>query len=185
MSADVEARLARLEARAELRDLTIRYCAACDDRDVDLVVSLFAPDGTFRHDDGKVHATGRDAIRAYYTKTLENMGPSIHIPYTQLVDFDADDRDVASGIVQSRAEMALGGQAVWAAMRYHDDYRRVDGQWRFARRVLRFWYLMPLSELPTGMAAELRRTWPGEPVAVQLPETLPTWQRFYGVTASA
>ena len=34
--------------------------------------------------------------------------------------------------------MGLGGWMVIAKMRYHDDYVREHGAWRFARRRLRF-----------------------------------------------
>ena len=69
---------------------------------------------------------------------------------------------------------------VMAKMRYHDRYVREQGAWRFAERRLRFWYMQPLEDLQVGLSGSLRRRWPGEPMATQLPETLDTWQNFYG-----
>lgn len=178
MSDDLATRVKRLEDRVELRELTIRYCAACDDRDVDALAGLFAADGSFIHDDGTVDVSGREKIHEFYSTRLRNMGPSIHLPYNQLVEFADDDH--ATGVVQAAAEMGLGGGMVIAKMRYHDDYVREHGAWRFARRRLRFWYLEPFEDLKVGLSGDLRRRWPGEPMATQLPETLDAWKDFYG-----
>ncbi len=178
MNDDLAARVRRLEDRVELRDLTIKYCAACDDRDVDALAQLFAIDGAFIHDDGTVNVTGRQSIHDFYSERLGGMGPSIHLPYNQLLEFTDDDH--ATGVVQAAAEMGLGGVTVMAKMRYHDRYVREQGAWRFAERRLRFWYMQPLEDLQVGLSGSLRRRWPGEPMATQLPETLDSWQNFYG-----
>ncbi|WP_395155765.1 nuclear transport factor 2 family protein [Ilumatobacter sp.] len=180
MTDDLAARIQRLEDRVELRELTIKYCAACDDRDVDGLAQLFAAEGAFIHDDGTVNVTGRQSIHDFYSERLSAMGPSVHLPYNQIVEFS--DNNHGTGVVQAAAEMGLGGVTVMAKMRYHDDYVREQGAWRFARRRLRFWYMQPFEDLKEGLSGSLRRRWPGEPMASQLPETLASWQSFYGAT---
>jgi uncharacterized protein (TIGR02246 family) len=177
---DLAERIRRLEDRVELRELAIKYCIAVDDRDVDTLARLFAPDGSFVHDDGTVDVTGRDDIQRFYSTRLRDMGPSIHVPYNQLVEFV--DHERATGVVQAAAEMGLDGTTVMAKMRYHDEYVRHDGAWRFARRRLRFWYVEPFDDLRVGLSGSRRRRWSGEPMETQLPETLDTWRSFYGAS---
>ena len=43
----MEARLARLEDRAELQDLVVRYFLACDDDDLPGIAATFAANGSF------------------------------------------------------------------------------------------------------------------------------------------
>ncbi len=105
------------------------------------------------------------------------MGPSIHLPYHQLLDFTEDVH--ATGVAQAAAEMGLGGVTMMAKMRYHDDYVRQRGSWHFTRRRLRFWYRQSLEDLQGGLSGSLRRCWPGEPMPTQLPETLEPSQNFY------
>jgi hypothetical protein len=58
-------------------------------------------------------------------------------------------------------------------------YRREDGRWRFAGRELACWYYMPLSQLPLGMATDLRKRYRGEIIAAELPESLATYRAWH------
>jgi hypothetical protein len=68
-----------------------------------------------------------------------------------------------------------------AAIRYHDAYRRCDGQWRFAERLLAFMYYVPTAEYLDAFGAGLDRRMRAYDHAVPAdwPEQLPTWQRYY------
>jgi hypothetical protein len=174
---DVESRLRQIEDRFALRDLSLDYCRAVDDRDLETLGELFCVDGEFVHGDQTVSAVGREAVRDFYSGRFVGMGPSVHIAHTQRLD--AVTEQTATGTVMGSAQMAINGRTVVAAIRYQDEYRRSDGRWRFARRTLRFWYLMPLDELPYRLGEKDRRRWPGEPSPVHLPESLESWQKFY------
>ena len=62
--ANLEARIAKLEAESEIRQLIARYCFYIDERDIAKVRTLFTPDATLRSADGVMNATGVDAIIA-------------------------------------------------------------------------------------------------------------------------
>lgn len=173
----LERRLRQLEDRIALRDLSLDYCRAVDDRNVAALGDLFCVDGEFVHGDQTVSAIGRGAVLAFYRERFVGMGPSVHIAHTQRLD--TVEEESAAGTVTGSAQMAIGGRTVVAAIRYEDEYRRSDGRWRFGRRTLRFWYLMPLDELPYRLGEPDRRRWPGEPSPVHLPELLESWQDFY------
>ena len=105
---------------------------------------------------------------------VDLFGPSFHIPHSQTVTFVDD--DTATGVVTAHAELGMDDGSFWVALRYHDDYRREDGRWRFHRRVVHQLYAMPLRELVDDLAAAERVRWPDTPPRVAaLPEGLPTW----------
>ena len=62
--ASVESRLAAIEAKDEIRELTARYCHAVVDGDAKAIVELFCDDGVFR-----AHTSapeGREDLKAFY-----------------------------------------------------------------------------------------------------------------------
>ena len=54
-----------------------------------------------------------------------------------------------------------------------------DGAWRFRSRRQQFLYVLPLKDLPSSLGDSLRKRWPGTaPARAELPDELPTYQRF-------
>lgn len=166
MQESLEARIRRLEDRAELGELVARYALAVDDRDFPRIAGLFTRDCVFDNVSGTAH--GRAQVETYYRERLSEFGPTYHIPHMQTLDFLGPDE--VQGIVMAHAELAINGVTYAVALRYLDNYRREDGAWRFERRQVRQLYAMPLSELPDGLAQELRKRWPGtEPARADWP----------------
>jgi uncharacterized protein (TIGR02246 family) len=172
----LEQRLQRLEDRFAITDLVADYCSAIDSRDLERFLDCFTSDGVIRHDDGVMRLDGREAIRAYYKARFPAYGVTFHYPHSHTVVIDGPDE--AHGVVTAHAEMALDGAGWIAAFRYTDTYRREDGRWRFAERVLACWYYMKLSDLPDGMASDLRKHYKGERLPAELPESLASFQAW-------
>ncbi len=177
--ASLEQRVARIEDRLAINDLVAAYCTAIDSRDLDGFVDCFTEDGVLRHADGVMRIDGRAALREYYTKRFGDYGVTFHYPHTHTVEIDGSDE--AHGVVTAHAEMALNGEAWIAAFRYTDRYRRENGRWRFAERELACWYYMPLAQLATGMAAELRKHYRGEIIRAELPESLESYKAWHSM----
>jgi hypothetical protein len=172
MSYDLERRVRRIEDRIELSDLVATYSRAIDDRDVELLTSLFSDNAVFQS--GAEPIRGRDAVVAFYLSRMRLFGPSYHIPHSQTVEFTSDQE--AIGIVCGHAELGMADGAFWVALRYHDEYVREDDRWRFRQREVRQQYAMPLQDLVTDYSAKHRKRWPdAEQAAADLPESLPTW----------
>ena len=170
---NVEARLARLEARQEIGQLPIRYALAVDQRDLDSWVRLFVPDV----DMGR-RGRGRDALRAYIEPQLRWFQRSIHLICGHRIELGPDTADgpvTATGQVYCRAEHEVGDKWIVMAIRYDDVYRRVDGEWLFDRRAERHWYSADTTERPQAVGFE---GWDrsGRPA---LPELDPTWAPFW------
>ena len=172
----IEERLQRLEARFAINDLVAAYCAAIDGRDLDSFVDCFTADAVLRHEDGVMRLEGRETIREYYEARFPTYGVTFHYPHAQTVVLDGP--DAAHGVVTAHAEMALEGEAWLAAFRYSDTYRREQGRWRFAERVLACWYYMRLSDLADGLASPLRKHYRGRQLAAELPERLASFRAW-------
>ena len=170
-----EERLDRLESLAEIQQLAVRYALALDSRDMDMMVSLFSPDvrvGREQH--------GRDALRAWFVKTLSEPKVSVHFVGNHIVDFD--DADHAHGIVYCHDELGRpnGG---WdeGMLQYWDTYVRVDSpggrEWCFDRRKFLRWYMVDALERPAhgaGVGADHDAL-----TTSQLPDAFESWRRFW------
>jgi hypothetical protein len=153
-SDDLPRRIRRLEDRAELRELADRYCLAIDDCDWDALLELFAADASM------AGQTGPGGVVGVLRSIRSGYGRTIHSALTQTLEFADDDH--ASGVVPSRGELAIAGQTVLCAMRYLDDYVRVDGKWRFAA--------LPWAAMAQAMTGDLPIAWPGtDPLPSDLP----------------
>ncbi|HET9107542.1 MAG TPA: nuclear transport factor 2 family protein, partial [Steroidobacteraceae bacterium] len=148
-------RIRALEDRAELRELVARYGIAVDDRDIDLLTALFTPDASFRSEDGVMSAHGRDAVIEQFRGRFAALKATNHIAHDQILE-PGPGPDAASGLVSSHAEVCRNGRVLIAALRYRDRYRRHEGRWRFAERVLSFLYYLPVEEYAEGLAGRLR-----------------------------
>lgn len=153
----LEARIERLEALEEIRQLPAKYALALDMRDMDAMVGLFCADVQV----GK-QASGREALRAYMDQTLRSpfTGTSHHIGGHII---ELSDPDNAQGVVYSKNEHETPveeGDDEWVIMQmmYVDDYQRQDGQWFFRRRLPLYWYATDLNKPPVG---DNKMRWPG------------------------
>jgi ketosteroid isomerase-like protein len=150
-----------LADRVELGELVARYAAAVDDRDFSTVVGFFTEDGTLSRPPWR--AVGPAQLEAAYRAALGRYEWTVHSVHGHAVDLMGEDDAV--GFVGCHAEHALDGQVVVVALRYRDEYRRVDGRWRFRSREVRFAYATAVPGLaPVSRRASSVR-WPGEEVA--------------------
>jgi hypothetical protein len=175
---DLNERLQRVEDRLAIQDLISRYGITLDDRRYNEVGELYTEDARFwQHVPAAgTDVRGRREIVEFYRQRLGNVGPSYHYHHGHIVEFI--DARTARGVVTAHAEMGVEGRMVLVGFRYHDLYAKgIDDRWRFAERETWFHYFMPADELPARYSDEIRRTWPGEPLAADLPESLPSYQR--------
>lgn len=175
----LEQRVARLEARTEIRELVARYCFTVDARDIEGIAECFTRDGVMRSLDGVMNASGRDSVVEQFHGRFAVLGPSNHFTHDHVIEFDPHDPGRATGTVNSHAEVVRNGEALWASLRYHDEYRREDGRWRFRERVLAFFYYTKPEDYPAVMRSAARNRAYAEPKPADFPEALESWQRYY------
>ena len=115
---------------------------------------------------------GRDALQAWMSTLMSQMGTSVHLVANHVIDFH--DADHASGVVYCRDELERPDRGEWAVgtIQYWDDYERVDGEWCFSRRRLHRWYLVDWLHAPVARCRgeRLRRPHPRTPTPRRLPD---------------
>ena len=178
--ADLALRLRRLEDREEIRTLVARYGQTVDDREIAELGELFTTDGVMRSQDGVMNARSRAAIVEQFHGRFAVLGPSLHYTHDHIVTLDDDDPDLAHGMILSHAEVWRNGAALIAAIRYFDTYRREDGRWRFAERLLKFLYYVPVPEYAEALGDRNRMRAYGDRRPADWPEGTPAWERYYG-----
>ncbi|MDG2001855.1 MAG: nuclear transport factor 2 family protein [Novosphingobium sp.] len=166
---EIAARLDRVESRAAIQDLAVRYAIAVDSRDIQGWTDLFVPDvncGRF--------GVGREALRQSIEPALCNFYRSIHMISGHAVDFDGPDR--ATGMVYCRAEHEVGERWIVMAIIYSDEYARSDGRWFFVRRKERHWYATDMLDRPIGENSD---QWELHLKPAALPSVFSSWKDFW------
>ena len=168
---DLEARIARLEALDEIRQLAAKYAVALDFRDFDALANLFVDDvgvpGRRR---------GRAALREWYDNEIRRvLLGSAHGVLGHVID--VHDADTATGLVYSRNDLETESAWVIELLAYLDAYERRAGHWYFQRRTPLFWYQSDIAEPPVGPH---KVRWPGtEPHDGAFHDAFPSWQAFW------
>lgn len=155
---DMEARLRRLEDRAALDDLVVRYFLAADGDDMSGVAACFTPDATFASS-GTVNAGSRAAIVDFIAASRSHMGLTVHTPHYGLFTFQ--DAGRATGLVGAHLELALAGEPIFGAVRYQDSYRLTDEGWRISARDMRVIYMAPWLQVGEALLSDAPVRWPG------------------------
>lgn len=163
----IEARIQRLEDRAALDDLVVRYFLAADGDDLIGVGASFTEDATFSSS-GQISASGREGIVDFIASARTHMGLTVHTPNYALYTFA--DQNHASGLVGAHLELVLAGQSLFGAVRYQDDYLRTDQGWQIVRRDMRVIHIAPWNDVAEAMRSTAPVRWPG---VVPLPSDYP------------
>jgi ketosteroid isomerase-like protein len=175
----LERRIQMLEDEAEIRNLVARYGFRIDDRDMDGVADCFTEDGGFSSREGKMGAQGRQAVVDQFHDRWSVLGPANHIVHQHLVELDPDDPDHAKGTVSSHAELIRNGEVWLTALRYDDQYRREDGRWRFADRMLSVFYYLRPQDYVEKFGDVMRNLTYEQPYAASIPEALDSYRAYY------
>ncbi len=138
--ASIGDRIQAVEDKDEIRELTARYCYGVARGDTEGVVSLFCDDGVVEMPDRVLR--GHDELRQAYGRAAPQLAPK---PFIQnhVIELDGDR---ATGLCAVEVRVVQDGEAYTAAGHYEDTYRRVSGEWKFARRYLVIYHWVPLSK---------------------------------------
>ncbi|MED5810886.1 nuclear transport factor 2 family protein [Mycolicibacterium sp. 050232] len=165
------ARIGRLEALDEIRQLAAKYAVALDMRDLDALVNLFVDDVGVP---GAQH--GRPALRRWYDAELrQGLLGSAHGVLGHIIDIH--DPDHASGLVYSRNDLETESVWVIELLAYLDSYQRRDGRWYFVRRTPLFWYESDITDPPLGPR---KMRWPATTAHDGgFHDAFPSWRDFW------
>ena len=122
MSAALEQRVERLEARFELDELVSAYCMACDDHDMARLRGLFTDDVRIWSKDGVMNASGIEDVMRMFVSMFAIRGPSFHWTHDHTIRVSGP-MD-AEGLIMAHAETTPNNTVSLAAIRYRDKYRK-------------------------------------------------------------
>ena len=168
--AALAAKVERLDAIDQIRQLASKYAIGIDMRDMDAIAGLYV-------EDVKTSKTesGRQSMKQVMARVLSNFTASVHHVGNHIIEFD--DADNAHGIVYCRCEHEIGDKWLPMYLHYIDNYRRVDGRWSFRRRLNATLYGVDMLERPVG-GKKLR--WPGTPAIDGNWHTpYPSWEKVW------
>lgn len=126
----------RVADAAAIRDLAVSYAHAVDDSDWSRFRSLFLDDARIDYTASGGIAGRPDEVAAWMPDAMSVFTWSLHSISTHEVRFTGE--DTATGRVhlfnRNGVEWEGKPEVLDIVGLYEDDYRRVDGRWRFASR---------------------------------------------------
>ena len=134
------ARVAQLEQRVQvledvnaIRHLKARYAASCDDQyNPDGIAALFTEDAVWESQ-GLGRFEGREAIRAFFRGASQLFTFAIHYSLNGQIDVQGDTAR-AQWYLFMPCTLGEGNRAMWRAGIDHEEYVRVEGEWKFTRK---------------------------------------------------
>jgi ketosteroid isomerase-like protein len=131
MNGDV---LETLKAKDEIRDLVLLYCRGIDRKDVDLLHSLYTEDSMDLHGDF-FQGSGKDYVD-FYDQSKWQVPYLGHHVCNHLISVDGNEAhgEVYALGIHIVSDGKGGFMEDIICVRYLDNYRKENGQWRFAKR---------------------------------------------------
>ncbi|MGB1879382.1 MAG: nuclear transport factor 2 family protein [Gammaproteobacteria bacterium] len=127
----LEQRITRLEDIEAIKQLKALYCEICDDlHNPDRVTGVFVEDGIWESDDfGK--AVGHAEIRDLFANFRKMFSFSQHNIMNPRIEVNGD-RATGVWYIMGPWTYAETGEEKWFALRYDDDYVKVNGEWKYS-----------------------------------------------------
>ena len=129
-----------------LKRLKARYCHSVDGGRWDELESLLAEDAVCDYGFFGVY-TGRDQIMNEFFSELVSSAASFnaHMVHNPIIDVRGDTAS-AAWYLTAQTTIQPANQAVWVMCIYHDEFLRVEGEWKFAAIRFEFKYYSPYED---------------------------------------
>jgi len=126
---DLVRRITRLEDIEAIRQLKARYCEICDDdHDPERITSVFTEDAVWEGR-GIGRAEGHAQIRELFARFQRAMSFTQHMVMNPVLTVDGD-RATGTWYFFGPFTFRDGNQAKWQAARYHEEYVKLNGEWK-------------------------------------------------------
>lgn len=128
--------------REKIRELTFHYGLAIEAQDEEQMVNLFTTDGSADFSAlGRGVIKGREALKEFYRSTWPLRVKPFFTNHVIRVEGDR-----ATGMCSLQNNATRGDESIIGAGRLHDEYQKVNGEWKFKSRRVDIFYFVPLSE---------------------------------------
>ena len=126
---ELERRITCIEDIEAIKQLKARYCEICDDdHNPDRITSIFTEDGIWEGR-GIATARGHKEIRELFQTFQKTISFAQHMVLNPIIEID-DNRAKAIWYFFGPFTFYKNNQAKWQSARYHDDYIKINGQWK-------------------------------------------------------
>lgn len=131
---DLEHRITRLEAESDIEKLRYRYWFAILDKDVDTLVSCFAPDAFLEYG-MSIELSGTEAIKSFFDRVLLNEDLAVQIPRGSNGIVNLTSESEAQGrwlvqVIMIQHSKQLGSRI---NVQYFESYEKIDGAWKIKK----------------------------------------------------
>jgi hypothetical protein len=145
---DLEERVTRIEDLESIKQLKARYCEICDDdHNPDLITAIFTPDAVWEGE-GIGRAQGHDEIRTLFEGFQKAIKFSQHMVQNPIIEIDGP-AALGRWYFFGTFKYYKGDQARWQAARYHEKYRKIEGDW----------FISHLKIMPPVMSVKYEQGW--------------------------
>ena len=128
--------------REKIKELTYQYGLAIEAQDEARMANLFTEDGSVDFSSlGRGVMKGHSALKEFYRGTW----PLKVKPFftNHVIQIHGNH---ATGICSLENRATRGDESLIGAGRLHDEYEKVNDEWKFKSRRVEMFYLVPLSE---------------------------------------
>lgn len=141
---DLADRIQRLEDIQAIRSLKAKYCAVCDEgHDPNAIAQIFTADGVWESPTvGRFE--GIDEIRLDFERAGKRISRSQHTIANEIIEVNGD-RATGTWYIVALFERPAEPGTTWTLGRYHDEFVRVNDQWR-----IRHLRVQPFGRLGAG-----------------------------------
>lgn len=128
--------------REKIKELTYEYGLAIEAQDAERMAALFTADGAVDFSSlGRGVIKGRENLKEFYRSTWPLRVKPFFTNHVIRIQGTK-----ATGVCSLENRATRGDQSLIGAGRLHDEYEKVDGEWKFTSRRVEMFYFVPLSE---------------------------------------
>ena len=115
-----------------IKQLKAEYCDICDDdHDPDRIVGIFSEDCVWEGE-GVATARGHAELRRLFEEFARQVSFSQHNVFNPRIRVNGD-RAHGSWNLLGPFTFREGRRQIWVAVRYEEDYVKIDGRWKIER----------------------------------------------------
>lgn len=128
--------------REKIKELTYQYGLAIEAQDADRMASLFTEGGSVDFSSlGRGVIKGQQNLKEFYRETWPLQVKPFFTNHVIQINGNR-----ASGTCSLENRATRGEDSMIGAGRLHDEYEKVNGEWKFKSRRVEMFYFVPLSE---------------------------------------
>ena len=128
--------------REKIKELTYQYGLAIEAQDENRMANLFTEDGSVDFSSlGRGVTKGHAALKEFYRGTWPLRVKPFFTNHVMQITGNR-----ATGICSLENRATRGDESLIGAGRLHDEYEKVNDEWKFKSRRVEMFYLVPLSE---------------------------------------